>query len=588
MSDYVQALSSAKSISYWRGISEVGGPLAKAYEHEADLKHALATINEAIDANTRIPDELYFAPRNLAIKAEITAKLGQTVASNELYQRSADLIDSLLSTAPTPNVERTLLEQLSDVYSGFFISLCNQKEYAKAFRVIEKARGRIEAQSLQHHRTIAPHDPTPAEKKLTVLNVKLLNADDPGIRRQLFDAIYDVEQQLDATSLEGQTATNPVDLQVLQRQLRPSELFLEYVLASEHSYALAITKESVQEYELPAKKVLEGLADQYRSVLRKGKTDTGLGQKLFDELLAPLDGYSTKTTLIVVPDGKLHLLPFSALITNGQYLIATHEIVTAPSGTVLSLLRNRNREAHPMQFPYVGVAAWIKSSDARNPILRAIAGPERSELLPLPESKREVEAIATDLPKPSTLLLGEDATETHFKQLPLNQYNVLHLALHGYADLDYPDRSALVFAPQKGQADDGLLQIREIRKLHLNANLVTLSACNTGVGPVGAEGVDNLVNAFIQAGAQSVVSTLWETEDRSTTRLMTEFYSRLANQKDKASSLQEAELQLMAAGLPPYYWAGFELVGDPAGILSEASPALSANHLQTPSSSRTN
>ena len=107
----------------------------------------------------------------------------------------------------------------------------------------------------------------------------------------------------------------------------------------------------------------------------------------------------------------------------------------------------------------------------------------------------------------------------------------------------------------------------EIRQLHLTANLVTLSACNTGLGPVGQTGVSNVVNAFIEAGAQSVVSTLWETEDHATKHLMTAFYSYLSHQDSKAEALRKAKLEMLNAGLLPYYWAAFELVGDPAGIL---------------------
>lgn len=143
-----------------------------------------------------------------------------------------------------------------------------------------------------------------------------------------------------------------------------------------------------------------------------------------------------------------------------------------------------------------------------------MSGLSRSELVALPESRYEVKTVATDLPQPRTILLGGNATETNFKRLPLAQFEVIHLALHGYADPEFPDRSALIFAPETPPVDDGLLQVREIRQLHLNASLVTLSACDTGVGPVGEEGVADIVNAFIQAGAQSVVSTLWEI-DRS-------------------------------------------------------------------------
>ncbi len=193
----------------------------------------------------------------------------------------------------------------------------------------------------------------------------------------------------------------------------------------------------------------------------------------------------------------------------------------------------------------MGVAAWTQTADTRNFITRAISGPERSELTPLPDSKREVQSIATTLPKPSTILLGDDATKTHFESLPLARFNVLHLALHGYTDIDYPDRSALVFAPNPSKSDDGLLQVRDIRKMHLNARLVTLSACNTGVGPVGEAGVANLVNAFIEAGADSVVSTLWELEDHSTSRMMTDFYRHVAMHEPEAEALRDAQLELI-------------------------------------------
>jgi CHAT domain-containing protein len=107
--------------------------------------------------------------------------------------------------------------------------------------------------------------------------------------------------------------------------------------------------------------------------------------------------------------------------------------------------------------------------------VRAISGPERSQLAPLPDSRLEVETIARDLPQPSTILLGADATESRFKSLALNKTEVVHLALHGYADVDYPDRSALIFAPDPSGVEDGLLQVREVRGLHLNAKLVTLA-----------------------------------------------------------------------------------------------------------------
>lgn len=185
--------------------------------------------------------------------------------------------------------------------------------------------------------------------------------------------------------------------------------------------------------------------------------------------------------------------PFPASFDEqGRYAIATHTISTVPSGTVLAILRGRADDGIGSQ-PYLGVAAWTQTGERPGFFREILSGPSRAQLVALPESKAEVESIGTILPKPSTLLLGESATKERFESLPLDRYEVLHLALHGYVDSQFPDRSALVFAPRSTAAsgDSGFLQVREILKLHLNARLVTLSACDTGVGPVGDEGIDN-------------------------------------------------------------------------------------------------
>ena len=422
---------------------------------------------------------------------------------------------------------------------------------------------------------IAPHNPNPIERRLTGLNLELLNTDEPAARGHILDAIYQTEQQLNSASAAGDPPPEPIYLSQLQRDLRPSELFVEYVLDSPRSYALAVTDKAVRRYTLPSKDVLEQEATQYRSEILQQKVDLPLAQQLFDGLLRGIQELKGKQTLIVVPDGKLHLLPFSALSDAGHYLLSSHVVAVAPSGTVLHILRHRVTEMARGNLPYVGVAAWTTnpSSPARFlvGIFRTTSGPERKEFVALPESRHEVETIATDLPKPDTILLGNQATETNFKRLPLNEYNVIHLALHGHADSEFPDRSALVFAPQQQPTDDGLLQVREIRNLQLNANLVTLSACDTGVGPVGEEGVANIVNAFIAAGAQSVVSSLWDLEDHATTHLMMTFYDHLGRHEGKAQALRQAQLEMLNSGSPPYYWAGFVLDGEPGGSLFQDS-----------------
>jgi CHAT domain-containing protein len=150
---------------------------------------------------------------------------------------------------------------------------------------------------------------------------------------------------------------------------------------------------------------------------------------------------------------------------------------------------------------------------------------------------------------------------------------VLHLAVHGFADTQYPERSALVLGTDPKSGDDGLLQVREIIRLRLNAELTTLSACDTGVGKLqGQEGVSSLVEAFLVAGSKSVVASLWSADDTFASALMNRFYERLGQGEDTGSALRDAKLDLLAKygeQVSPFYWAAFVAVGEtstPIGI----------------------
>ena len=567
IADYKTGLDYSARIGSYRGITDAGSLLAQAYEHQGNLHDALSTIDAAIDANLKIPDELYLVPRTLAVKAEITARLGDSTKADILYQKGIVLVNGMLQAARTVKIQEQLLGEMSDIYSGYFALLCSGRRYNEALQALEEVRGRIETEALEHHANQPIQPPTAQEQHLTRLNIALVNTDDQATRQAITSEIYNAELRLSPSALAQETTTHPVKLLELQRSLPVNALLVEYVLAEPSSYALAITRSSITPYRLPSKTRIEADADRYRKELHAGKTDVDLAETLFNELLAPIKEYRQMPDLTLVPDASLHLLPFSALADNGTYVVTTHTVDVVPSSTVFDLLHKRVNHETSDAMPYIGVAAWTQTADTRNPILRAVTGPERSQLVPLPDSKREVEDVAQDLPRPDTILLGGDATEGRFKGLPLASTSVIHLALHGYADEDYPDRSALVFAPDPTGNEDGLLQVREIRNLHLDAKLVTLSACNTGVGPTGAADVDNIVNAFIEAGADTVVSTLWDLEDHSTEHLMSVFYSQLALHHRKVDALRTAQLDLLNQGLPPYYWASFQIVGDPDGTI---------------------
>ena len=463
IADYQQSVDFSSKISNYRGVTDAGGLLAQAYQHNGNLPDALAAINRAIDANTKIPDELYLVPRNLAIKAEIIEKMGHAKEADGLYQKSIALVDGMIQHAATTNIQRQLLAEMSDVYSDYFASLCAQNRYDDALQALERVRGRVETEALEHHASEPVHAPTPDEQELTRLNLALINTDDPATRASLTSEIDNTELKISPSALAQETTIHPVHLAEVQRTLSPSALLIEYVLAERNSYAFAITHTSVTPYRLPPKAQIESDSNLYRKEIRAQKADVALAQRLFSELLEPIKEYRQKTDLIIVPDSSLHLLPFAALADKGSYVLKTHTVDVAPSSTVFDLLHKRLAQEASAAMPYIGVAAWTQPADTRNPIVRAVSGPERSQLAPLPDSKLEVETIAADLPRPSTILLGADATETHFKHLSLNSTEVIHLALHGYADLDYPDRSALVFAPDPSGSEDGLLQVREIR-----------------------------------------------------------------------------------------------------------------------------
>ena len=229
---------------------------------------------------------------------------------------------------------------------------------------------------------------------MTNLNLQLLNTDDAAARQHILETIYDSEQQASSDSSWNRSAANPVDLRGLQHDLRSSELLLEYVLNEPQSYVLAITNVAVHRYTLPAKAVLERETKQYRSSILRQQADRDLAQQVFHDLLGAVPEYQQKQDVIVIPDGELHLLPFSALMDGKQYVLASHQVSVAPSGTVLDVLRRREGRIAVDDLPYLGVAAWTNTSRPQGflaTVFRAVSGPKRSELVALPASRYEVD-----------------------------------------------------------------------------------------------------------------------------------------------------------------------------------------------------
>jgi CHAT domain-containing protein len=400
----------------------------------------------------------------------------------------------------------------------------------------------------------------------------------------LLDELFAAEQLLapvrkESSALKPNSGRpKPVPIKSFQDSLRPDEMALEYVLDEPESYCLRITRSRVDVVVLPGgRKRIEDLAERYLGAVRSRKPETVSSQELFSVLLQPaLIGQNAKTRLIVIPDGKLHLLPFDGLKdSQGKYVLESHVVTYAPSATVLDLLRKRPHSGQ-MEMSFLGVGGVIYSDTALTAANRSpesndheeadVFGPNAVTFSNLPGSKQEVTSVAGIVPGPAKLLLDAAATEANFKSLPLAEYSVIHLAVHGVGSPQFPDRAALVLGNSGASGEDGLLQAREIRDLSLRADLVTLSACDTGSGKLlGEEGIASLERAFLLAGAKSVIASLWTADDTFTIALMKRLYQHLVDGYDNGTALRQAKLDLLKEfgdEALPIYWAGFTLVGD--------------------------
>jgi len=284
--------------------------------------------------------------------------------------------------------------------------------------------------------------------------------------------------------------------------------------------------------------------------------------KLHQLAIAPIaDVLSTdpKARVIFIPQESLFVLPFPALRdTAGQYLIEKHTILTAPAIEVLTLThRQRQQLAAKYPEPPQGKEVLVVGNPTM-PTLKK-SGEKAYQLAPLPFSEKEAKEIARLLN--TQAIVGDQATKVNvLQQLP--KARLMHLATHGLLDdireLGVP--GAIALAPSAN--DDGFLTTGEILKLKLNAELVVLSACDTGQGKVTGDGVIGLSRSLIVAGVPSTVVSLWAVPDVASSQLMTEFYRHLSSNPDKAQALRQAMLTTMKQYPQPYNWAAFTLIGE--------------------------
>lgn len=332
--------------------------------------------------------------------------------------------------------------------------------------------------------------------------------------------------------------------------------------------AYVVTRDDIQGTVLPSIDSVAHDIDLYVALLEQGEPSDAVGRRLADAMLAPAVALvpAGVNRLILIPDDRLHRIPFDALpLPDGQPLLLRYGVSRAPSAAIAVRLAARPRRT--------GLPTLLAFGDPRTS-----SADDSSHRDPEAERYRGVFAEAGGLPRlkgsaaeardagrfsrNAVVRLGPEASESFLKGRSLRSFRVIHLATHAVVDDQSESRTSLALAP--GGGEDGFLGAGEIGELDLEADLVVLSACRTAAGRViGGEGVQGLVAPLLGAGARAVVASLWPIGDRGTATLMQDFYDGLADGKTVGEALRDAKLAARADGTPPKIWAAFTLVGDP-------------------------
>jgi CHAT domain-containing protein len=466
--------------------------------------------------------------------------------------------------------------------AGILLDAVNEAE-ARQFagipgELLERERQlRVDLAALDRRVTEAELDPDPADDAR--------RAED---RDRLFDRKREYETLLERLEkehpryfdLKYRFATASAE-EVRERLLDERTALVEYFVGRERLFVFVITKRGLSassvvkdaSFEKAVEELRGGIADQDFARY------SGSARRLYETLLAPVEADIAGKDLVVVPDGPLGALPFEALLTRDvggargwrdagslAYLVRERAVGYAFSATML-LAALRRQEAPPEKDLVAFAPVFSAGGPGSGAAARGPLPASRGEVARVLGLFRERDGFVDRWLSPrSRVYLEGRASEDALKHAGLERYRYLHLATHGMVDEKHPRLSGLLLAEEKGSAEDGVLRLGEIYNLSLNADLVVLSACETGLGQVArGEGVIGLTRGFLYAGASSVLVSLWQVADVSTATLMADFYRELLAGKPAAHALQEAKLRAIQRdpeSAKPYSWSAFVLVGD--------------------------
>jgi CHAT domain-containing protein len=304
-------------------------------------------------------------------------------------------------------------------------------------------------------------------------------------------------------------------------------------------YAFILSGGKLYVVELDSKGLTEEIQQFCEFIGTPGSTQfMDPSKKLYKRLFQPLESILRKHKIIIVPHGALHYLPMNALLDGNGYLIDRYRIRMMPSASAIKYLRERKAQKSG------GILIF------GNPDL----GDPKNDL---EYAQKEATGIAAIRPQ-SRVLLRKEATEGALRKY-CNSYRYIHFATHGRFNPEDPLQSALLLAPDSQHS--GMLTVDKIYSLNMNADLVTLSACETALSKITTgDDLVGLTRGFLYAGCSSIMASLWKVDDLATAYLMSRFYREL-DKTDKPEALRKAQLETKNKYPHPYFWAAFQITG---------------------------
>lgn len=483
-------------------------------------------------------------------RGRIAAAEGDHALAVKLLRQAVGIVEQQRSSIDTEANKIGFVGDKQAVYRRLIGSLYDSGELADAFVYLERSKSRALVDLLAEKKDFAVADGD-VEKIRTLLaeaeqtEIAGLAQGSAGAERRTRSAAAMPtaalrEQAPELATLVSVGATPIADIQA---KLRQDETLVEYFYDDRWLYAFVLNRDGLRATRTEAGD-LETEVRQWRNALedRESKTQLPMGQALYRKLVEPIASQLDRPRLTFVAHGALHYVPLAALHNGREYLIEKHAVRLLPSASVMQYLRSGET-----QFP-AGVLA-LGNPDLDDP------------RLDLEFAQEEALAIAKMVPQ-SRALVRKDANEAALRKYGQG-FRYLHFATHGQFKGDSPLDSTLFLA--KDESGDGRLTVNKLYSMRFDTDLVTLSACETGMGKIAnGDDVVGLTRGFLYAGAATIVSSLWKVDDRATADLMRGFYANLGS-TDKLDALRNSQLALKSKYPEPYFWAAFQLVGNTEG-----------------------